>query len=555
MLKVVAAAGQPCVGRCRAKKGKQGTKLVNMARFFRRTDVRLAIFVYITCILIQSGGLGDIDCYRRLCATHAFWTSAPPVDPGVYPNFGIKGRGGVIQTWYGLGQSLVMLPADVIGTLLAQRIHGSDALKKQVRIAIVAYLTFPVIDTMAIIMAFHLLRALQLTCRSSMLGALGLLTLTSFLHYSQNHQENNLMLFCTLGLYWSATKWLCESRTWPWAIVGAFAAGFNLLIRVPTILDFGGLVPFVICSMWRGTGDGLDWRRKLWTAVMIGLPILSLAVLIDRLYQFHRFGTFYGTYLSLFAEEQRRINPMLPADFPFSGSFSVGFFGPFVSLRKSIFLYDPTILLGMAGLLRFLPASRRRQFSVAHAILIGTFIQLLLVVSFYAKYFDWAGDVAWGDRFITVPLHIMCMVGIALAAESWVALSFPSRLLIAAICLVALSVQLASIVFLPALETEQESTHSHSAFIIGQRFENIDQLFTGKLQSRAKLTSDSEAGRPSLAPFSLTAPLRKSQSRRAIELIWVISAFLDGVYLMFFILEGLRSTEKCAANRYSADSF
>jgi hypothetical protein len=448
-----------------------------MASLFRRLDVRLAVLAYLTCILVQSGGLGGLDIYRRLGATHALWTAAPPVDPAAYPRFGIRGHGGEIQTWYGIGQSLVMLPGDVIGTALAARIRGSAAVKTRVRIAAVAYLTFPLIDAMAIVVALHLLCALGLSIRSAMLGALWLLLLTSFLHYSQNHQENNLMLLGTLTLYWSAAKWLSESRIWPWVALGAFAAGFNLLIRVTTMLDFSGVLAFTMLMRWRvkAAGGELDWRRKLWPAVMVGLPILLAAVTIDRLYQFHRFGTFCGTYLNLFAQEQRRFKPTLSPDFPFSGHFSTGFFGPFVSMHKSVFLFDPTVLLAAAGLLRLLPASRGRGLPATQAFLIGAFIQLLVVVAFYAKYFDWSGDVAWGDRFITVPLHLMCMVGISLAAEGWVALSFPSRLAVAAICIIALTVQLASVVFLPALETEQEQTYGHRSFVIGQRFENISR--------------------------------------------------------------------------------
>jgi hypothetical protein len=509
---------------------------VKQASFFRRMDLRLAVLVYITCILIQSGGLGGIDTYRRLGATHAFWTSAPPVNPGDYPGIGIRGRGGEIQTWYGMGQSLLMLPGDVVGTALAARIHGSGALKTRVRIAAVAYLTFPLIDAMAIVVALHLLCALGLSIRSSMLGALGLLMLTSFLHYSQNHQENNLMLFCTLTLYWSAAKWLSEPSTGQWVVLGAFAAGFNLLTRVTTILDFAGVLPFTILMLWRtkSARGELDWWRRVRPVVMVGLPILLAAVAIDRLYQFYRFGSFFGTYINLLGQEQRRLNPALPPDFPFSGRFSTGFFGPFVSIRKSIFLFDPTILLAVAGLLRLLPASRRRGLPATQAILIGAFIQLLVVVVFYAKYYDWSGDVAWGDRFITVPLHLLCLVGIALAAESWIALSLPSRLAVSAICIIALSVQLASIVFLPALEAEQEETNSHRMFTIGQRFENIERLFTGQLQIEESKSPYWDSTKPSLAPFAL-GDLLGRLSRRAVQLVWGIFVILDGVCLILFV--------------------
>jgi hypothetical protein len=514
--------------------------------FHKLDALRLALLAYITCILIQSGGVGGLDTYRRLGATHALWTSAAPVDPAAYPSFGIRGRGGVIQTWYGIGQSLVMLPGDIVGTALAARIHGSAALKTRVRIAAVAYMTFPIIDAMAIAVAFHLLCALGLRIGSSAVGALGLLLLTSFLHYSQNHQENNLMLLCTLTLYWSAAKWSSEARTWPWVVLGAFAAGFNLLIRVTTILDFAGVLPFTMLMLWRAKAASgeLDWWRKLRPVVMVGLPILLATVAIDRLYHFHRFGTFFGTYLDLFAQEQRRLKPALPPDFPFSESFSTGFFGPFVSIRKSIFLFDPTVLFAAAGLLDLLPASRGRRLPPTRAILIGALIQLLVVVAFYAKYFDWSGDVAWGDRFITVPLHLMCMVGISLAVESWVAMSLPSRLVVGALCIIALFVQLASIVFLPALEAEQEETYGHQSFVIGQRFENIAGLFTGQLQSEANKSPHWDAAKSSLAPFTLGDLLPGRLSRRAVQLTWGVLVLLDGICLILFI----RRVTGCGTN-------
>ena len=47
--------------------------------------------------------------------------------------------------------------------------------------------------------------------------------------------------------------------------MGAFAAGFNLLIRVTTMLDFAGVLAFTMLMRWRvkAPGGELDWRRKL----------------------------------------------------------------------------------------------------------------------------------------------------------------------------------------------------------------------------------------------------------------------------------------------------
>src|SRR6266850_7176328 len=78
--------------------------------------VLLAVVAGLIALVVQSGDLDSIDTARRLQTTHSFWTSAPPVLPNDYPEFGLRGRGGKIYAWYGIGQSLLMLPADIVGT-------------------------------------------------------------------------------------------------------------------------------------------------------------------------------------------------------------------------------------------------------------------------------------------------------------------------------------------------------------------------------------------------------------------------------------------------------
>src|ERR1700722_15592763 len=79
----------------------------------------LALLLLVTALftfLIQSGELGTSDTTHRLQVAHSLWTGEPQVFPEEYPEFGIHGRGGRLDPWYGLGQSLPMLPADLIGS-------------------------------------------------------------------------------------------------------------------------------------------------------------------------------------------------------------------------------------------------------------------------------------------------------------------------------------------------------------------------------------------------------------------------------------------------------
>src|ERR1700741_2783924 len=76
----------------------------------------LALAAALIAFVVQSGELGSADTTHRLQSTHSFWTSEPPVFPNEYPEFGVHGRNGSLQSWYGIGQSVLMLPFDILGT-------------------------------------------------------------------------------------------------------------------------------------------------------------------------------------------------------------------------------------------------------------------------------------------------------------------------------------------------------------------------------------------------------------------------------------------------------
>ena len=112
-------------------------------RRFRDPLFLLALAAGLIAFVVQSGELGTADTQHRLQSTHAFWTAQPPVFPQEYPEFGIHGREGTLQSWYGIGQSLLMLPADVVGTFVERlpifaNYNGTDP---SVRNIIVSYST------------------------------------------------------------------------------------------------------------------------------------------------------------------------------------------------------------------------------------------------------------------------------------------------------------------------------------------------------------------------------------------------------------------------------
>ncbi len=79
----------------------------------------LCLVAALLAFVVQSGELGTSDTTHRLQTTHWLWTAEPQVFPNEYPEFGLHGRGGRLYSWYGIGQSLLMLPSDLAGTAIA----------------------------------------------------------------------------------------------------------------------------------------------------------------------------------------------------------------------------------------------------------------------------------------------------------------------------------------------------------------------------------------------------------------------------------------------------
>src|SRR6202162_5221319 len=120
----------------------------------------LSLAAGLGAFVVQSGELGSADTMHRLQTAHSFWTSEPPVFPQEYPEFGVHGRGGKLYDWYGIGQPLLMLPADIIGTYIERLpvfadYNGNDP---SIRDIVVGYSQNILISRLRALLAFYLLR-------------------------------------------------------------------------------------------------------------------------------------------------------------------------------------------------------------------------------------------------------------------------------------------------------------------------------------------------------------------------------------------------------------
>ena len=460
-------------------------------RLFFNPLFLVALTAFLAALVVQSGELGTSDTTHRLQAAHSWWTSEPEVNPQDYPEFGIHGPDGKLHGWYGMGQSLLMLPADIVGTYVEQLpVFGDYDDDPTVGDIIVSYSTNILVCVLTALVCWRLLRLLGFTVNQRIAGVLALLFCTTFLHYTQNMMENNYILLLTLTGLTFQYEWF-STGSGRALLIGSLALGANLLTRLTTGMDLLAVGLFLLLTAWFTGATGPVLRSRLASFAKIALPVYAIFGLIDRLYQHHRFGSYFNTYIQLFGQERKMLNPALPAAYPFETPFHVGFFGALFKPEKSIFLFDP--LLVLTAIVAVLAWKRFRPEIKAYLV---AFVALLLAyISFYARFTDWSGDYAWGDRYVSTAAQIVAFISVPLLVRHRADVGKLVWRIGIVLVVVSVAVQLASVMFWCPLEIYQMDTLGHPTFIVALRFKNIVALSLGKMNEWG-LVNDSMTADP-----------------------------------------------------------
>jgi hypothetical protein len=465
-----------------------------MLRFARSQPLSLLLLVTaLFTFLIQSGELGTADTMHRLQVTHSFWTGEPQVFPKEYPEFGVHGRGGALYAWYGIGQSLLMLPADLVGSAVGHLPFWSDYARSEedpsIRSIVVSISTNVLVNVLTALAAFYLLGLLGFSTVESVAGTLGLLCATTHLHYAQNMMENNYILLLTIAGFALQYRWLTTGsrRALVW---GSGALGLNLLTRITTAMDIVGVGCFLLLAACFGGKDGFLAARvgvgpgRVRTYLVYAGSIYGFFFLLDRIYQFARFGSWTNTYVTIFGQERRQMDPTLPASFPFNGSLfhggiGSGVIGPFLAPEKSIFLFDPMFVL----VLVLTVVLWRRLTPAVRAFLVATCVLVGIYVVFYARYIFWAGDFAWGDRYISSAVELSTLLALPLLLRYRDALGRTLWRFGLMVTGVSVVIQCASLAFWLPLEIYQMETFGHPTFVVWLRFRNIVAFALGRREA------------------------------------------------------------------------
>jgi hypothetical protein len=448
----------------------------------------LCLVAALLAIVVQSGELGTADTMHRLQTAHSWWTSEPAVFPNEYPEFGVHGRGGKLYDWYGMGQPLLMFPVEIVATYIDE-LPIFDSYRDTdptVRNIVVVYTVNTLLSVLTALVCFRFLGELGFTVNQSVAGVLALLFCTTHLHYTQNMMENNYIFLLTLAGFRYQYQWLLTGSRRA-LLIGSGAFGLNLLTRLTTGLDIiAGGIFLLLVSWFEQIGGHALWQRVL-TYMKTAAPVYLVFIAIDRWYQWYRFGgSIFSTYVRQFTLEHKMLDPTLPARYPWETPFHVGFIGALFTPEKSIFLFDPLLLLTILVIAlawkRFRPDVR--------AYLIATTLLLFAYVCFYARYTVWSGDFAWGDRYVSTAAQFVAFISVPLLLRFRVQLGNATWIMGTVLIIISALIQLASLAFWLPLEIYQMDTLGHPTFVVWLRFKNIVAFAFGKMDAWG-LTNDS----------------------------------------------------------------
>ncbi|GET37508.1 hypothetical protein [Microseira wollei] len=504
-----------------------------------KTLIKVAL-IALWCTAVNPGPIYG-DSLLRLNMAHAWWTGTEEISlpPNHKPKsrisiVGVLGAGGKRYIPYEVGQSMLMLPGDWLGTQLHQVFPQIEL--SFLRRIVVSFLIFIPINVAAVVSCFWLLRLFDFEERLAGIASITWLLSTTVFNYAQVPSQNNqVLLFVTLG-YIAAL--VCVRRGRPHlALFSGLALGTALLIRATGIIHVLTVFLFVVgCIVYQSR----DKFKVLQVAGFWIVGFIPLA-LLGRVFDYIRYGSFWTSGQSL-SVKQWATDPIfsglpdLPANYPWITPPLVGIWGVLFSPAKSIFIYDPLLLPCLVLLI----VMWKKMSPYIQWYLIGGIFDLILHIILTSRLDFWHGDAAWGARYHVTSVHLLLIPLIALFIQRILLVRGLTQWLMRGFLVLAIVVQISSVILRPSVESGPvvfATVPSHLVFRLGERVTNIACLINSSFSNQCKAKLYYNVNGPlikkvSLLPFSFT------KGRNLVFIVWglvLIMAIVTTVSFCFVV--------------------
>ena len=511
----------------------------------RRREVRYLFLIFFVLYALTSPGhvQGDSSVRWRVATqiVETGWIALP--DDAKHLT--VRGEDGRLYSFFGIGQSLCMVPIVIAGKIGAAVLPLPGGEPDDVLGAFLASLVlFPFCGALAVVLLSTVVRELTGDGRTARWVAVLYGVATMHWHHTVNTYEASQVSVLVLVCVWASLRsWRTDTFRFPWLAMAA--AGAAILFRLPSVVMTAPflLVVFLHDLRQREQGARLD-RLGQW--LLAGLLGVIPAILVIAVLNTVRFGDplsagysdYVGTWL---ADEQGELVMRLEDRPLFSTPLFVGLGGMLLSPGKSVFLFSPILLLTLPGFVGLWRLNRALTLAIA-ALLCSSLL-------FHAKYLYWSGDLAWGPRYLATALGPWCLALVPIiAARRW-------RPLVLGLAALSVSVQVISVVY--GFNTEFLQNPAHTTVPDGYvwrvresqlvcRVENIYLDVTGRPVPRfgpddpfppayKQAIGDSHAPPVNMYPFQARGGTRNTSVLRVLFLSWLGGFIGLGTLVVFWL--------------------
>jgi hypothetical protein len=394
------------------------------------------MIIFLLYVITSSGDIvGDTDLRWNMAkqTIETGWFDLPADSS----NLITPGSDGKWYSFYGPAQSLCFIPFVIAGKATALLPLPFTVSGDIIGQFLASLFFFPLCGALAAILLYAIVFETTKDSFCARYLTLIFVTGTMFWHHTINTYEESQVAVCLLLSIFSIIRFWKKSRLNDLLIM-FFAMGIAISFRPSAVvaafpIGITGLVhDLIVCT----PGNRYKRFNKWITAGMIAfLPFLIFA----GIYNFIRFGSIFETGYK--AAHLAMADGILLFDTP----LYTGLTGLLFSPGKSVFLYNPVLLLAIPGIVLLYRSYRPLAYITISVITATTF--------FHSKYTYWSGDLSWGPRYFA------SIMGIALFALIPVLQWRRAKWLVSTLVALSICIQIASVTYSFSLEYFQDGRH------------------------------------------------------------------------------------------------
>jgi hypothetical protein len=230
--------------------------------------------------------------------------------------------------------------------------------------------------------------------------------------YSKSFMSEATLNVAILGCAYGATEYTRGHRA-IWLVISGTCIGFALITKLTSLVVLPVILSYVLVSV--------NWRKSVPALLVWLLPPFVVFLGVQALHNLIRYGKVWEMGYDAGWGVLGFCTPLL-----------VGLWGLLASPGKSFFLYAPITLLGVVYLMPFIRKRKKEAFLV-----IGISMLFLLL---HARWCLWAGDWAWGPRFLLV-LTPYLVLPCGVVFERWSQLTRVKRFIVSALLILSVGIQ------------------------------------------------------------------------------------------------------------------